>query len=139
MNFANLKPEKCILTFGYGNRRNYEIFAQFLEKYNVKYVIDVRKNPRAWSRRWYGDKIEEFCLSLNIKYLSQTSLGNTSGNEKWIPPDREEAEESLQKIAQIACNHTVLLLCAEMDYHRCHRVAVANRLSELVETEVINL
>ena len=128
-----------ILTFGYGNRKNRDDFLHYLQNHLVKYVIDVRLHPRAWSRQWYGDKLEEFCRENNIKYISKPPLGNTSGKANWIPPDKDKAEAALQEIAELAEDGTVLLLCAEMDYDRCHRLEVAHRLRQLVEAEIVHL
>ncbi|MDF0552168.1 DUF488 domain-containing protein [Kamptonema sp. UHCC 0994] len=134
-----LSNNHYILTFGYGNRKNYEMFLCYLQKYDVKCVVDVRISPRAWTRRWYGEQIKELCFSNNIKYISTTSLGNISGKENWIPPNQEEADAALNKVAEIAQGGTILLLCAEMDHHRCHRVDVANELEKLVSLPVKHL
>lgn len=139
MTVSDISQDKYILTFGYGNRKNYDLFLEYLQTFDVKYVIDVRISPRAWSRRWYGEQIKKLCLSKNIKYLSTTSLGNTSGKENWIPPNKEEAIASLHEVAEMARMGTVLLLCAEMNPHRCHRVDVANRLGKLVSLPVQHL
>jgi uncharacterized protein (DUF488 family) len=128
-----------ILTFGYGNRKNYDMFLDYLQYFRVEFVIDVRERPRAWSRKWYGEQIKEFCNSNNIKYISQTALGNTSGKENWIPPNQEEAEAALIEIAELGKIGNILLLCAEMDSRRCHRVDVANRLGTLLSTPVKHL
>lgn len=134
-NIENLK----ILTFGYGNRRSYDRFIDYLESYHVEYVVDVRLRPRAWSRKWYGEEIESLCSSKNIEYISQTNLGNTSGKANWIPPDEKAAEMALEKVAELAQKGTVLLLCAELDPKRCHRTEVARKLEGLVSLPVEHL
>ena len=128
-----------ILTFGYGNRKDYESFIEYLDKFEVSCVVDIRFTPRAWSRKWYGNQIEKLCMSKGINYVSKIYLGNTSGNANWIPPDKQEANKSLAEVAEIAIEGTVLLLCAEMDWHRCHRVEVANELEKLVQIPVKHL
>lgn len=128
-----------ILTFGYGNRKNYDQFWYYLQSHQVAYVIDVRLHPRAWSRRWYGDKISEFCQSKGIHYLSHPTLGNLSGKASWVPPNPEEARKTLGEIQELAREGTVLFLCAELDPKRCHRVEVAHRLCERIHHEVIHL
>lgn len=139
MNSSCIEQCKYILTFGYGNRKNYDELLTYLQKFNVKCFVDVLISPRAWRRKWYADKINEFFCSNNIEYLSKPPLGNTSGKENWIPPDQDNAEIALREVAEIAQTGTVLLLCAEMDHHRCHRTDVANCLSKLVNTSVIHL
>lgn len=128
-----------ILTFGYGNRQNYDEFLQYLQEMKVDIVIDVRINPRAWSRKWYKEQIENFCSSKNITYISQTALGNTSGKETWIPPNQDAADAALKEVAEIAQSKTILLLCAEMNPDRCHRQAIANCLGKLSGNPVQHL
>ncbi len=84
-------------------------------------------------------QIEFFCISKGIKYISKTSLGNTSGKENWIPPNKEEADIDLHEVAEIARMGNVLLLCAEMNPQRCHRVDVANCLGKLASVPVKHL
>jgi len=133
-------PEKkLILTFGYGNRKDYDAFLDYLEEFNVTCVIDVRLSPRAWSRKWYGDALEKLCASKNIQYISKVSLGNLSGCNHWIPPENKEAEQTLSEVAEILETGNVLLLCAEMDSSRCHRVEVASKLQDLTSASVRHL
>ena len=138
-NESELPENEYIFTFGYGNRKNYDLFLEYLQKYDIKYVIDVRKTPRAWTRRWYGDKIEEFCFSQNIEYISKIDLGNTSGTQKWMPPNQKKAQAALREVAEITQQGTVLLLCAEMNPDKCHRVDVAEKLAKLVSLPVKHL
>jgi uncharacterized protein (DUF488 family) len=128
-----------VLTFGYGNRKDYDAFLDYLEEFNVTCVIDVRLSPRAWSRKWYGDAVEKLCISKNIRYVSRMSLGNVSGCSHWIPPAQEEAEQTLSEVAEILETGNVLLLCAEIDSSRCHRVEVACKLQELTNASVKHL
>ncbi|MFM6190891.1 MAG: DUF488 family protein [Planktothrix sp.] len=135
-NIAELK-KKLILTFGYGNRKNHDKFLEYLKKYQVDFVIDVRMTPRAWSRKWYGNKLQEVCEAHDVKYISKTALGNISGQKNWVPPDLEEADIALREVAELAEKGTVLLLCAEMNFHRCHRTDVASHLIQLISNSQI--
>lgn len=128
-----------ILTFGYGNRKNYDAFLDYIDEFDVSCVIDVRLSPRAWSRKWYGDALEKLCSSRSICYLSKISLGNLSGCSDWIPPEIGEAEKALSEVAKILESGNVLLLCAEMDCSRCHRSEVASRLQALTGSSVEHL
>jgi uncharacterized protein (DUF488 family) len=139
MNYKIENIQPLILTFGYGNRKNYDDFIKWLEMFHVNCVVDVRSSPRAWSRKWYGTAIEKLCNSRNIKYVSHTALGNTSGNKNWIPPNQEEATLALLEISQIAQKETVLLLCAELQSAKCHRISVANQLHALTGIAVKHL
>lgn len=137
--YPNNLQNKYILTFGYGNRKDYELLLDYFDKFAITWVIDVRLNPRAWSRKWYGDQVEKLCHSQGIKYVSQVSLGNTSGNYKWLPPNQEAANTALQEVAEIANSGNILLMCAEKDWQRCHRTEVAIALAELTNIPVKHL
>ena len=140
MTFTMDTKEKLILTFGYGNRKDYDVFLKYIDEFKIAYVIDVRLSPRAWTRKWYGDAIEKICQSVNIQYLAKPTLGNTSGRSNWIPPEPTAAAETLSELAKIiASNGNVLLLCAELDYSRCHRVEVAEELEKLTNAAVKHL
>ncbi|MGR3278069.1 DUF488 family protein [Acaryochloris marina NIES-2412] len=130
---------KYILTFGYGNRKDYEDFFNYLDIFNVNCVVDVRKSPRAWTRKWYGDQIEKACKSKDINYLSKSALGNVSGNKNWIPPDDIKATQALTEITDIVTSGTIMLLCSEIDFSRCHRTEVAERLQDLVDIPIKHL
>ncbi|WNZ46725.1 DUF488 domain-containing protein [Leptolyngbya boryana CZ1] len=136
---STLSKKNLVLTFGYGNRKDYDLFLSYLDKFNVTCVIDVRLNPRAWSRKWYGDVLEKLCTSKSVGYLSKSSLGNISGCSHWIPPEETAAEQALTEVAEIVKDGNVLLLCAEMDCIKCHRVEVAQRLHELTDASIKHL
>jgi uncharacterized protein (DUF488 family) len=139
MTFTTDTKEKLILTFGYGNRKDYDVFLKYIDEFKIAYVIDVRLSPKAWTRKWYGDAIEKTCQSANIQYLAKPTLGNTSGRSNWIPPEPIAAAETLTELAEILDSGNVLLLCAEMDYLRCHRVGVAKELEKLTNATVKHL
>jgi uncharacterized protein (DUF488 family) len=139
MKNLSICEEKIILTFGYGNRKDYEAFINYLQEFRVTCVIDVRLSPRAWSRKWYGEAIEKLCTSKNVRYVSKSSLGNLSGCSHWVPPKDEEADQTLSEVAKMLEEGNVLLLCAEMDSSKCHRSEVASKLQALVSTSIRHL
>lgn len=47
MDYKAENIEPLILTFGYGNRKNYDKFLKYLKTFNVNCVVDVRSSPRA--------------------------------------------------------------------------------------------
>jgi uncharacterized protein (DUF488 family) len=108
-------------------------------EFRIICVIDVRLRPRAWSRKWYGDALQQLCHSQNIQYVSKTALGNTSGDQSWIPPEKQEAEKTLSEVAKILKTGNILLLCAEMDSSRCHRSEIASKLKELTNASIKHL
>jgi uncharacterized protein (DUF488 family) len=139
MTFTMDTKEKLILTFGYGNRKDYDLFLKYIDEFKIAYVVDVRLSPKAWTRKWYGDAIEKICQSVNTQYLAKPTLGNTSGRSNWIPPEPTAAAETLSELAKILDSGNVLLLCAELDHLRCHRVGVAEELEKLTNVAVKHL
>lgn len=120
-----------IVTFGYGNRKNYDALLSAIQEHSITHLVDIRLKPSAWTRRWYGTEIAKFCRSINIQYISMPCLGNTSGKPEWIPPDQKAAAEGLQKLSEISKRNSILLLCAELDYRSCHRMAVAESIHQI--------
>lgn len=128
-----------ILTFGYGNRKDYSNLIEYINDYQIDLIVDVRLRPKAWSRIWYGSALKQFCQSQNIRYMGEPRLGNISGNAAWEPPCQESANLALECLSRhITRGSIVMLLCAELDYRRCHRTDVAKRLSEMNESKQIN-
>ena len=128
-----------IVTFGYGNRKDHNIFIEYLRKFDITHVIDVRSSPRAWSRKWYGDAIAKVCTSENVHYFSKLALGNTSGKSNWIPPEKAGAEKALCEVSELLNVGNILLLCAELDSSKCHRVGVAEHLQLMTNASVQHL
>ena len=128
-----------IYTFGYGNRPNYEMLSQYLIEYKIKQLIDVRSNPKGWSRIWWADKLREFCSKNDVLYMSLPALGNTSKTANWVPSDMPLALKTLKGVAFSLQTDSILLMCAELDHKRCHRTEVAEGLSKLSGCSVIHL
>jgi len=134
-----LTKQSLILTFGYGNRSNYDTLLGYIKEFKIDLLIDVREKPRAWSRKWYGDQLKKLCYQQGIEYLSEKALGNISGTSHWVSPEPEKVDQVLQDIAKKTQSKTILLLCAEIDYHRCHRVEVAEKLHKLTYCPINHL
>ncbi|OKH17741.1 DUF488 domain-containing protein [[Limnothrix rosea] IAM M-220] len=129
-------PQASIFTFGYGNRKNYDQFLEYLQNHEIDCVVDVRHTPRAWTRKWYGQQIQNLCSEHDVEYYSEPALGNTSGSKNWIPPNLAQADQALQDLAKKIQSCRVLLLCSELDHHKCHRTEVAEQLMKLTGSEI---
>lgn len=139
MNSLTDCTKNSIFTFGYGNRRDYDVLISYINRFNITHIIDVRLKPRAWSRKWYADSIANLCSCQNIHYISRPSLGNISGCSNWIPPEPQDAQENLFELSEILETGNILLLCAELDCNRCHRTEVATKLQDLTDASVTHL
>lgn len=98
-----------IYTFGYGNRTSYDQLSSYFQEHSIGALIDIRKSPKAWTRKWWKDKLEEFCQSCNVQYLSAPELGNISGKANWIPPDKEKL--TIKLIAYSKLMRIMLFFC----------------------------
>ena len=128
-----------IYTFGYGNRKTYYDLINHIELKEIKHIIDVRRMPYGWNAVWSYSELERFAKKHNINYESKKELGNSGHSIKWIPASPRKAEEALNELAVLAKKETILLMCAELDYKRCHRTEVANKLSEMTGLPVEHL
>jgi uncharacterized protein (DUF488 family) len=131
-------PKFSVVTFGYGNRKNHDDIIKVILDYQVTYLIDVRKKPKGWSSMWSASGLTNLCQQLGIQYWSKTELGNDSGNRSWIPPNAEKAEIALSEIQRLLPNNNILLLCAEKDPDRCHRVEVSERIKALCGGDLVH-
>lgn len=124
-----------IYTFGYGNCSSLDPLVLLLKKYSIDLVIDVRVKPRGWSFKWSEPYLKKF---FEEKYISVPELGNTTGTKTWIPPDWKKAKIKLKEISLLK-GRTILLLCSEKEYTRCHRTEVAEMLSKMSSTKIKHL
>ncbi|WP_013321541.1 DUF488 family protein [Gloeothece verrucosa] len=104
-------------------------------------LLDDQDNPLQWIRI-YPIRYRE--LEFDKRYPRWSIIRakierNDSGTNIWISPDPEKANQVLKNIAKKAKGKTVLLLCAEMDCKRCHRVEVANQLQNLIHHQIKHL
>lgn len=128
-----------LYTFGYGNRPNYDVLKKYLTEHQIRYLVDVRLRPAGWSRIWHRDNLDKFCQNLGIDYISDQNLGNTSGKANWIPPDLALAKASLLAIEARLKQGPVMLMCAELDYTRCHRTDIATGINKLTNCPIVHL
>lgn len=129
-----------LFTFGYGNRKNYEQLEAYIREHSIDVLVDVRIKPRAWTRKWWGDQVEKFCESQGVEYISARELGNTSGKANWIPENKEEAGMGVAVLVKTLEKKNVVLMCAELDFNRCHRTEVAETAQEVANViEIIHL
>lgn len=122
-----------IYTFGYGNRPTTDSLLGFLGEYEIPYLIDVRVQALAWTRQWWGDSVKETVKSVGVNYLPCPDLGNTSGKAEWVPLNNYKAVLNLIEIRDLLLEKgSVMLMCAKLDYKKCHRTAIANKLQEML-------
>jgi uncharacterized protein (DUF488 family) len=123
-----------IYTIGYGNR-SLSDFLALLERYHIRYLLDVRTSPHAK----YNDDFSKAPLdaALKMRDMRYVFMGDALGGRPKDPDcytadghvdyDRVRAAAFYQAgIARLRTaygqGHRVALMCSELKPHQCHRV-----------------
>jgi uncharacterized protein (DUF488 family) len=133
-----------IYTVGHSTR-SFDGFAGVLEGVGVRELVDVRSVPG--SRRHPQFAREALARSLparGIDYVHEGALGGfrrprpDSPNTGWEHPsfrgyaDHMQSEEflaALERLQSHAAGHVVCVMCAEVQWWRCHRRLISDVLS----------
>lgn len=114
-----------ILTIGYGGKKPDVFFAE-LKELNVDWVVDVRRDPY---HAFLGVYTKSYLEKKLKNYVWIKELGNKL---KTLPP--ELINETIgMAMLEMVCRGSkrVVLLCAEKDEKRCHRLYVKKKFMEL--------
>lgn len=141
-----------LATIGYEGARP-DDFVSTLQLVKVQIVVDIR--DRAQSRRpgFSKSSLRENLEKNGIEYLHLKELGDPKeGRDAARSGDMnkfrriyaavlesQQASDALAKIADLAKEMHVCLLCYERDHHDCHRKIVADRLESVVGYKVRHL
>jgi uncharacterized protein (DUF488 family) len=141
-----------LATIGYEGARP-DDFVTTLQLVKVQIVVDIR--DRAQSRRpgFSKSSLRENLEKNGIEYLHLKELGDPKeGRDAARSGDMnkfrriyaavlesQQASDALAKIADLAKEMHVCLLCYERDHHECHRKIVADRLESVVGYKVRHL
>lgn len=114
-----------IVTIGYGGKRPTDFFKE-LEDLEPDLIIDVRENPR---RAYLGSYTKSYLQKrLGGKYIWLPECGNTT---RKLPPTLKSDSFCIRRIAYFATRshiNKIVLLCAEKDETRCHRLYVKQKV-----------
>lgn len=120
-----------LTSIGYGNRPWSE-FADRLGRHDVRFLIDVRSQPRSRQPEFNADMLESLLSKVGIRYVF---MGDTLGGKPDDPScyidgkidyarceQRPAFRAGLDRLrVAIAGGHRVALMCSELDPERCHR------------------
>ncbi|HUU76889.1 MAG TPA: DUF488 domain-containing protein [candidate division Zixibacteria bacterium] len=145
------KSEKMICyTIGHSNH-SFEQFLQLLNKYDIKYLIDVRSVPYSKYQKQFGK--ENISGLLSIKNITYEYLGDFVGgkslrfhNNSEKPPtlkelrNKQKFQEGINKIIDIIkCGNKVVLMCSEKDPLSCHRFLLISYCLQEKGIDVIHI
>jgi uncharacterized protein (DUF488 family) len=115
-----------------------------LKEQNIEMLIDVRRFPRSrFNPQFNKNKLKETLELEGIKYISMVELGGRrdpvpeSPNRGWEEPafqgyadymQTADFEYALKELLIHAAAHRTAYMCAEADYHSCHRRLLSDAL-----------
>ncbi|WAM22559.1 MAG: DUF488 domain-containing protein (plasmid) [Candidatus Methanoperedens sp.] len=121
-------------TIGYGGLGGANHLITLLKEMNAELVVDVRLKPWcSWNKDFCGYALKNKLCSAGIDYFWTEDLGNLTRNVQNIKLSNEA--QGIEKVLSLMNSHnydTVVLLCAEADEKRCHRLYIKNKLVEAV-------
>lgn len=115
-------------TIGYGGKNPNDFFKE-LEELKPDLVIDVRANPcHAFLPCYTKPLLEKIIAYYGIKYMWLPQCGNAS---RTLPPKLQDESHCIKRIKYLLtqCEH-IVLLCAEKDEKRCHRLFIKEKVEE---------
>lgn len=141
---AVAKPALHVSSLGYEGRTVHDLIQQAIN-HHVDMIVDVRLTPISRKPGLSKTKLAAALSDAGIAYLHQRVLGNPKENRPlFAGPDleqgrerfrqsihNEQAQAALQRVAHLAREQHVALLCFEADETRCHRSVIAEELAHL--------
>ena len=117
-----------IETIGYGGKKPTDFFKE-LDDLKPDLVVDVRENPHRAFLATYTKAVLERVLA--SKYLWLPSCGNVT---RKLPPTLNDEAFCIRRICHLSKQFKrIVLLCAEKDEARCHRLYIKNKVLEALE------
>ena len=142
-----------IYTIGHSNRPGEE-FISLLKQQDIEMLIDVRRFPGSrYNPQFNKGKLKEALEKEGIQYVSMPELGGRrnplpeSVNVAWKEPGFQGYadymqttgfEHALGELLVHSAAHRTAYMCAEADYHRCHRQLISDALT-VRECEVLHI
>jgi uncharacterized protein (DUF488 family) len=121
-------------TIGYGGLAGANHLIARLTEINAELVVDVRLKPYCgWNKDFCGSALKNKLSIAGVDYFWTADLGNLTRDVQNIKLSNEA--QGIEKVLYLVNTHnygTVVLLCAEADEKRCHRLYIKNRLVEAV-------
>lgn len=139
---TNLDKEPVIFSIGYEGITIDEYLFRLIS-YNIKLVIDVRKNPQSMKYNFNKKRLSSYLKNVNIQYLHLPELGIPSElrrdlktKEDYINLFTQYREQILaQKINELEIimsefntKTRIALTCFEADANYCHRKQITNKI-----------
>ncbi|MEM1672996.1 MAG: DUF488 domain-containing protein [Archaeoglobaceae archaeon] len=137
------KKERIVYTTGYEGKSLEDLINILTEK-GVKFLLDVREQPRSRRKEFSRDNIKETLKKAGIEYVSFKKLGtpreirkklkeNSISFEKFAEEYRNHLannENYLLLLKILASEKTSVIMCYEADWKKCHRAILTEALEK---------
>jgi len=140
-----------IHTIGYQQRTGVEL-VQALVAARVEFLVDVRAVPMSRKPDFRKNRLAGLLEEAGIRYVGMPGLGTpkflrdklaADGNyDDFFDRFRQHlrsVEAHLESLARLTDRKRVSLMCFERDPAECHRSAIADRVSGILETPILHL
>ncbi|OYT31035.1 MAG: hypothetical protein B6U94_04495 [Thermofilum sp. ex4484_79] len=121
--------ERIIYTIGHSNRSLRELL-KILKYYKIDVVVDVRRWPSSKKFPHFSREfLEKELQNSSIKYVWLGDLlggYRTGGYEKYMKTN--DFKKGITKLEKIVKDNTVVIMCSEKLWFKCHRRFIANEL-----------
>lgn len=124
----NVRQHNPILSFGLGNRTMNQIL-DILIKHSINHVVDVRNEKKQErNTRFSPNKLKLKFEEKSIDYHNLSNLlGDRSDYKSYMLSN--DFISGIQSILSLTIKGNVAIICSEIDFRKCHRKLIANRLS----------
>lgn len=139
---------KTLYTVGYEGQ-SVQDFVEILQTYQIKRIIDVRRNPISRKFGFSKRKFESILAEANIDYVHIVELGTPKLVREELKQNKDydlffdmfeeylvQQKEPLERAINLALETPSAILCFERNHTQCHRMAVAAYMSQLSDAKL---
>ncbi len=120
-----------IFSIGHSNRTLVELI-DILKVYGIETLADIRSYPRSKRNTQFDrESLERELPAAGIGYVWIKELGGMGGSGYEEHMNTPEFEAGLDALIALASGKKTALMCAELDWRRCHRGFVSQALHSL--------
>jgi uncharacterized protein (DUF488 family) len=128
-----------IYTIGYQSLKKIDNLVE-LTRDKQAFLVDIRYRPWSKEEQWQSDHIQQAFLKAGlpatywwVRELGNVNYNGDAGIKLW------NADKGIEEIKRFLEQRSVILMCCCWDVLTCHRLLVANLLTERLGVEVEHL
>ena len=125
----NKKTPHPLFTVGYGGRSLPGLIAVLTEA-GVNILADVRTSPRSPIPGFSGIELKKSLPTAGIEYVHLQELGNANYKRPELGFTLNSQAKGTARLKDLLNRSPTVILCAEKDYLRCHRLMIAELMQD---------